>query len=80
MVERTYHLKNPSISRETFYAQWCAKECVVKFLNLTLDTTEKMLTKKQSQQIIITYQDKEYPVQVRDKDGYTYAIFSGSKN
>lgn len=35
-----------------------------------------MLTKKQNQQISITYQNKKYPVQVWDEDGYTYAVLS----
>lgn len=79
IVERAPQLKDPAASRESFYMQWCAKECVVKFLNLPLDTTEKMLTKKLNQQMIITYEHKEYSVRVRSEKGYVYAILSSAK-
>jgi hypothetical protein len=65
---------------QNFYFQRCAKECLVKWLNLTLeegkDNAHIVQTKEEqgTTNLSLQYQNNIYPVQVWEENGYVYAV------
>jgi len=73
--------------RENFYVQWCAKECLVKYLDLTSSEMQEMMVKafmsnqhfvvewrEFTSSIILLYNWKEHPVHINIKDGIVIAF------
>ena len=78
---------SPFWPRENFYVQWCAKECLVKYLDLTSSEMQEMMVKafmsnqhfvvewrEFTSSIILLYNWKEHPVHINIKDGIVIAF------
>ena len=78
---------SPYSPRENFYLQWCAKECVVKFLNITSTEMQEMSVWAFIRNhhyvindwtldslILINYRWREYPVHITIKEGKVLAM------
>jgi hypothetical protein len=84
IIERDFSLLSPSVmTREAFYLQWCVKECLVKFLNLS--SLEEVLEQKiaipnnvgeEFVQVVVTYQGNTYPAMVKQEQGYVFALMT----
>ena len=82
------NIPNSSYSmRENFYLQWCAKECLIKFLNLTSTEMQEMTItaffpyhffavgeRTLNSLIIMNYRWKEHPVHLDINDGRVIAF------
>ena len=68
-VEKVVERKgiSPQGSRLEFYVQRCAKECMVKFLDLPLDAAEEMIVVSQGSTVEVSYQGQSYVVRVREQ-------------
>lgn len=82
---------SPHSKWENFYIQWCAKECIVKFLNLTSDDMKGMKVVKFDphkhfsvdewqfeSMITLSYKWTEYRVHVDVKNGRVMALLKES--
>ena len=87
LLQNVHVPNSPFSPRENFYLQWCAKECLVKYLNLTSSEMEEMVVKsflpnhyfsvewwEFNSLIILQHRWKETPVHVRIKDGVVLAF------
>ena len=64
-------LQNGISSRDTFYLQWCAKECLVKYLDLDFSEVEKMKIQTISEDtVIVQYFEKVYSLFYVIENGY----------
>ncbi len=87
LIQSIYIPNSTLTQRENFYLQWCAKECLVKFLNLSsTDMQDMMIASLVSNHyfianertfnfvLILRYMWKEYPVHLNLKDWKVLAL------
>jgi len=81
LLQNVHIPDSPFSPRENFYLQWCAKECLVKYLDLTSSEMEEMTVtafmpnhffavdeREFNSLIIMHYKWKEHPVHLNIKD------------
>jgi hypothetical protein len=88
IVERENSLLQPPLmSWEAFYLQWCVKECLVKFLDLS--SIEEALEQEVVipdevgevfMPVVITYQGTPYLVLVQHKGKHMFAVMTQQQN
>lgn len=87
LLQNAHIPDSPYSPRENFYLQWCAKECLVKYLDLQSSAMEEMSVTAfmpnhyfevegwtLNSLIILHYQWKEHPVHLDIKDGRVIAF------
>lgn len=87
LLQHVHVPDSPFSPWENFYLQWCAKECLVKYLDLTSAEIENMVVKaflpnhyfsiewwEFNSLIILLHRWKEHPVHMNLKDGVVMAF------
>jgi hypothetical protein len=62
-----------------FYLQRCGKECLVKWLSLPFEASERMKVRSEAgmEGVFVEYEGKEYAVRVWMEGGYFFAMMGG---
>ena len=89
---KNVHIPDSQYGRENFYLQRCAKECVVKFLNINSKEMQEMsivaFLREQhfiandwsfDSIVLIHYRWKEYPIHTIIQDGKVFAMLHERK-
>ena len=93
LLQNVHVPNSPHTPRENFYIQRCAKECLIKFLNLNIEEMQEMFVcdficnyhfwideRNFDSLFILHYRWKEYPVHINLKNNKVLALLQESSD